>query len=62
MTLDDRRLLRHLVTAVAVKVLALAILWWVFFHDHRPPQALEDSAANASAHILGTSSRPGEPF
>ena len=59
---DDRRLLRHLVTAVSVKLLALAMLWWLFFHDPHPTHALEDAAANTSAHILGTPPRPGEPL
>ena len=62
MTLDDRRLLRHLITAVSVKVLVLSILWWVFFHEHHAPRTLEDSAANTSDHILSTPSRQGEPL
>ena len=62
MTFDDRHLLRHLFTAVAVKVLALSILWWVFFHEHHAPPTLEESAANTSDHILSTPSRQGEPL
>lgn len=62
MSPDDRRLLRHLATAVSVKLLALAVLWVLFFHDAHPPRANEDSAATTSAHVLGTPSRPGEPL
>ncbi len=33
MTPPDRRLLRHLVTAVLVKLLVLVALWWTFIRD-----------------------------
>ncbi len=60
MTPDDRRLRRHLATAVAVKLLALLILWWLFFHGQHPTH--EDPAAMTSDHILGTPPRQGEPL
>ena len=34
---EDRRLLRHLVIAMGVKIAILALLWWVFVRDHRVP-------------------------
>lgn len=37
MTNSDRRLLRHLVLAVAVKLLLLTLLWWGFVRDARVP-------------------------
>lgn len=60
MTSDDSRLKRHLLIAVIVKMLALAILWSAFFHERHTARTPEDSAADASAHILGRTSRPGE--
>ena len=33
MNRTDRRLLRHLLWAAALKLLALALLWWLFVHD-----------------------------
>jgi len=59
MTPDDRRLRRHLATAVTVKLLALLILWWLFFHGQ--PRH-DDPAATTSDHILGTPPRQGEPL
>ncbi|WP_167366696.1 MULTISPECIES: cytochrome oxidase putative small subunit CydP [Cupriavidus] len=35
MTPNDRRLLRHLLLAVAVKIAVLALLWWCFVADQR---------------------------
>jgi hypothetical protein len=31
----DRRLLRHVMTAVVIKLMALSVLWWVFVQDHQ---------------------------
>jgi len=56
----DRRLLRHLVIAVTLKLFALLLLWWLFFHPH--PAAREDAATRTADHILGTSPRQGEPL
>lgn len=37
MTAADRRLLRHLVTVVLIKLIALTVLWWLFIRDARVP-------------------------
>lgn len=44
MTHDERRLLRHLVIAVAVKLVVLTALWWVFVRDNHVPVDAEQSA------------------
>ena len=55
MTHDERRLLGHLVIAVAVKLVILTALWWVFVRDN---QVTVD--AEQSARQLGlTSAVPG---
>ena len=46
MVLDERRLIRHLVTAVAVKVVVLALLWWVFVRDAQVPADAEQTAVH----------------
>ncbi|MFW0885570.1 UNVERIFIED_CONTAM: hypothetical protein MKS84_02580 [Pseudomonas sp. JL1] len=33
MTISDKRLRRHLLTAVLIKLLVLAVLWWLFIQD-----------------------------
>lgn len=35
MTPADRRLLRHLITAVVIKLVVLTALWWLFIRDAR---------------------------
>lgn len=35
MTQVERRLLRHLATAVLIKLVLLALLWWAFVRDAR---------------------------
>lgn len=35
MTISDKRLRRHLFTAVVIKLLVLTVLWWVFIRDSR---------------------------
>lgn len=35
MNQTDRRLLRHVITAVAIKLIALAALWQLFVRDER---------------------------
>ena len=35
MTPADRRLLRHLIIAVLIKILVLTALWWMFVRDER---------------------------
>lgn len=37
MTSADRRLLRHLITAVMIKLVVLTALWWLFIRDARVP-------------------------
>ena len=44
MTRDERRLVRHLVTAVVVKLLLLTALWWLFVRDARVPVDPEQAA------------------
>ncbi|MEO8806924.1 MAG: cytochrome oxidase putative small subunit CydP [Burkholderiaceae bacterium] len=57
MTLDERRLMRHLFTAVAVKVALLALLWWAFVRDAHVPADAEQTAA----HIGVTAPTSGVP-
>ncbi|ATR82813.1 MULTISPECIES: cytochrome oxidase putative small subunit CydP [Pseudomonas] len=33
MTIFDKRLRRHLLTAVVIKLLVLTVLWWLFIRD-----------------------------
>lgn len=35
MTSPDRRLLRHIAWVLAIKVVALVALWWLFVRDDR---------------------------
>ena len=44
MTHDERRLLRHLVFAVVVKLVILIALWWVFVRDQHVQVDAESSA------------------
>jgi hypothetical protein len=53
MTHDERRLVRHLATAVVVKLIVLTALWWLFFHDARVAVDAERTAAQ-----LGTPMSP----
>jgi hypothetical protein len=41
---NDRRLVRHLLVIVTLKVAVLAALWWVFVRDHRVPVDAERAA------------------
>jgi hypothetical protein len=47
MTSDERRLVRHLAIAVALKLVVLSGLWWGFVRDER----VSVDAEAASAHI-----------
>ncbi|HEY0843888.1 MAG TPA: hypothetical protein VGE12_00870 [Noviherbaspirillum sp.] len=49
MSPTDRRLLRHLVTAVLVKLLVLTALWWTFVRDARVSVDTERVAAQVSS-------------
>lgn len=33
MTISDKRLLRHLLTAMLIKLVLLSVLWWLFIRD-----------------------------
>ena len=33
MTISDKRLLRHLLTAELIKFVLLSVLWWLFIRD-----------------------------
>ena len=33
MTISDKQLRRHLLTAVVIKLLVLTVLWWLFIRD-----------------------------
>ena len=35
MTISDKRLRRHLLTAVVIKLLVLTVFWWLFIRDSR---------------------------
>ncbi len=55
MNVADGHLRRHLATALAVKLLLLAVLWWVFFRD--VPVAVDTE--QTAAHVAGTPPEPG---
>lgn len=57
MTASDRRLLRHLAFAVAVKLAVLAGLWLLFVRDSGVPAGSEEVAD----HIAGVRPGPGAP-
>jgi hypothetical protein len=57
MTPDERRLTRHLVLAVAVKLALLAGLWWAFVGDFR----VAVDADTAAAQLGSTPPTPGAP-
>lgn len=53
----DRRLLRHLGLAVAIKLVLLALLWWAFVRDHR----VHVDPGRIEALLGPTMPSPGEP-
>jgi hypothetical protein len=57
MTHEERRLTRHLVIAVAVKLAVLLLLWWVFVHD----ADVATDADRTATHIGVTAPTPGVP-
>jgi hypothetical protein len=61
MSLDDRRLLRHLFTAVAVKLAVLAALWWAFIRDAAVDAGTEQTAAHLAAPGAGPNPATGAP-
>lgn len=50
MNRDDRRLMRHLATAVVVKLIVLVVLWWLFV-PHAVPTGSEQTAAHLAAPV-----------
>jgi len=52
----DQRLMRHLVIAVAVKLVLLVGLWWAFVRDAR----VEVDPAAAAQHLTASDHAPGE--
>lgn len=57
MNRDDSRLLRHLATAVAVKLAVLAVLWWAFVRDRAVDAGSEQTAAHLSVPTSPTAAR-----
>jgi hypothetical protein len=55
MTHDDRRLLRHLVIAVLLKLAVLVALWWAFVRESRV-----DVDADRAAAQIGAPAAPQE--
>tara|TARA_R110001599_G_scaffold179604_1_gene372286 strand:+ start:137 stop:313 length:177 start_codon:yes stop_codon:yes gene_type:complete len=58
MTHDERRLLRHLVIAVIVKLVVLTALWWVFVRDHHVQVDAEQSAQQLGITSAATGATP----
>ncbi|WP_198139526.1 cytochrome oxidase putative small subunit CydP [Ralstonia sp. A12] len=44
MSPNDRRLVRHLLIVVTIKVAVLGALWWTFVRDHQVPVDAERAA------------------
>ena len=61
MRLLDRRLSRHLAMAVAVKLLALAGLWWFLVRDHAVDVNTEQTAVHLLLPIPSNASSSGSP-
>lgn len=58
MTAVERRLLRHLVTAVLLKLAVLVVLWWLCVRDARVPV----SAPALDARLHQTPAHPSSPL
>lgn len=48
MSQEESRLFRHLAIAVMLKLLVLAVLWWMFVRDVRVNVDVEQAAAQMS--------------
>ena len=59
MTHQDRRLLRHLLAAVAVKMAVLAGLWWCFVDGARMPDDADRMPQRTAAHLAADAVTPG---
>lgn len=57
MNLSDRRLLKHLGWAVALKLVVLTALWWAFIREARVPVDSE----RAALHLLPPSTSSSSP-
>jgi hypothetical protein len=57
MTPEERRLRRHLFIAVAVKLVVLLVLWWVFVRDQR----VSVDPAQTAAHLGAAATSPESP-
>lgn len=55
MTPSDRRLLRHLTTAVVIKLIVLTGLWWLFIRDAHVPVDTD----RIEQHLGGVTSSQG---
>lgn len=53
----DQRLLRHLVTAVLLKLAVLTVLWWAFVRDG----VVEAGSQQTADHLVAPASRPPAP-
>jgi hypothetical protein len=51
----ERRLLRHLLVVVALKLVVLTGLWWAFVHDHRVVVQPESVLSSALQTEVGAS-------
>jgi hypothetical protein len=58
---QDRRLTRHLAFAVAVKLLALAGLWWFLVRDRAVDANTEQTAAHLLVPTASNASSSGSP-
>ncbi len=52
---DERRLVRHLAVAVAVKLCVLGVLWWAFVRD----AGVSADSEQTAAHIAVTARPQG---
>ncbi|MDI1261516.1 cytochrome oxidase putative small subunit CydP [Aquabacterium sp.] len=52
MTPDERRLVRHLATAVLIKLVVLALLWWIFVRDARVSADTDSVAAQLGGQAI----------
>jgi hypothetical protein len=52
MTQDERRLLRHLVTAVLIKLAVLVVLWFAFVRDARVSVDTDRAAAQMGSPAI----------
>jgi len=56
MLASDRKLLREIVVVVALKLVLIAALWWVFIRDHK----VEVDAARMAVHAAEGLQQPDD--